>query len=148
MKSNCINWENSTTKLQALQQRAVTASRNDLLLDRAILGAACSTAKRHMLRASAATLLIMTILVGTIWGAQDPVGSYVIEAMLWAGGFVFLGLAVDSSMTKFKWLLATGLALPILALLSSGQAIEFSIIAAVLVAVWAGYAIIAGWKLK
>lgn len=148
MKSNCINWENGTVELQTLQQQTATASSNHVLLDKAVLGAAYSAAKHHVLRASAATLLILTILVGTIWGSQDPVGSYVIEAVFWAGGFVFLGLAVDSSMTMFKWLLTTGLALPTLALLSSEQAIEFSIIAAVLVAVWVGYAIITGWKLK
>lgn len=116
------------------------------MVNKAVMEAVYSTAKQQVLRASAATLVIMTILVGAIWGSQDPMASRLIEVMLWAGGFVFLALAVDSNTPRSIWLLATGVALPILALLGSGQAIEFTLIAAVLVAIWAGYAIISGWK--
>jgi hypothetical protein len=55
---------------------------------------------------------------------------------LWASGFIFLALAIDSEKPAVGLQLATGIALPVLALLSSRVAGEFAIIAAVVVAAW------------
>jgi len=58
------------------------------------------------------------------------------------GHLVFLALAVESTKPNIGALLATGLALPVLAVLSNRMAPEFAIIAAVLVSAWIIHAIL------
>ena len=55
---------------------------------------------------------------------------------MWASGFIFLALAIDSEKQTIGWLFATGIALPVLAMLSSYVAVEFAVVAAVIVAAW------------
>ena len=106
-----------------------------------------SVATRQLVRASAVTLLVMAILVGALLGTQYLAATGIMEAMICAAGLVFLGLAVESSTPWFKPLLLTGLALPVLALLSFNQAIEFTVLAAVIVATWAATGLLKAWKL-
>lgn len=66
-----------------------------------------------------------------------------IQASLPTTGFVFLALAINSGKASARWLLAaTGLALPLLAQLSTGGAQEFTIMAAILLALWISNAIL------
>jgi hypothetical protein len=66
-----------------------------------------------------------------------------LQVLTWASGFVFLGLAVESESAELSILnLATGIALPVLALLSSRFAVELTIVAAALVAAWVAAAIL------
>lgn len=84
----------------------------------------------------------LAIIVGAVWAVTVPgLGQY-LQASLWASGFVFLALALDSTKPTVGWPLATGIALPVLALLSSRVAIEFAIVAALVVAVWVATSIL------
>lgn len=79
----------------------------------------------------------LAIIVGATWVATLPEQVIYLQATIWAAGFVFLGLALESESAEVSVLnLVTGLALPALALLSSRIAIEFVIVAATLVAAW------------
>ena len=79
----------------------------------------------------------LAIIVGATWVATLPEQVIYLQATIWAAGFVFLGLALESESAEVSILnLATGIALPGLAWLSSHIAIEFAIVAATLVAAW------------
>jgi hypothetical protein len=79
----------------------------------------------------------LAILVAAAWSSTDPQLEAYLHAGLWAAGFVYLALAVDSESRLDSLLLAaSGLALPVLALLGSRLAGEFAIVAAAVVAVW------------
>lgn len=80
----------------------------------------------------------LAIIVAATWLVTLPEQVIYLQATIWAAGFVFLGLALESESAEVSILnLATGIALPGLALLSSHIAIEFVIVAATLVAAWA-----------
>jgi len=83
----------------------------------------------------------LAVVVGAAWLITAPGLVVYLQATLWASGFVFLGLAIDSEKSVASLSLATGIALPILAVLSSRVAVEIAIIAAVLVAAWVAAAI-------
>jgi len=88
-------------------------------------------------RALLALLPAVAISLGATWLVSLPELVVFLQAALWAAGFVFVGLALESESVEVSILnLATGIALPVLALLSSRVAIEFAIIAATLVAAW------------
>ena len=80
-------------------------------------------------------------MVAAAWLITAPGLVVYLQATLWASGFVFLGLAIDSEKPVPSLSLATGIALPILTVLSSRVAVEIAIVAAVLVAVWVAAAI-------
>ena len=84
----------------------------------------------------------LAIIVGAAWAITLPSLEQFLQASLWASGFVFLALAIDSEKPTIGSLLATGLALPLLALLSSHVAGEFAIVAAVIVAAWVAASIL------
>ncbi len=84
----------------------------------------------------------LAIVVGAAWAITLPSLEQFLQASLWASGFVFLALAIDSEKPTVGWLLATGIALPALALLSSHVAGEFAIVAAVIAAVWVAASIL------
>ncbi len=94
--------------------------------------------KQYALRLLLAALPALTIVLGTAWIVSTFAAPGVLHAVLWAAGFVFLALAMESSKANAGALLATGLALPLLAILSSWVASEFAIIAAALIAAWVG----------
>ena len=99
-------------------------------------------------RALLALAPTLAILVGSAWLVNLPDVAVYLQALLGAGGFVFLALAVDSETPQTALLqLATGIALPVLAWLSSREATELALVAAALVAVWvAAWVIAAGWQ--
>lgn len=83
----------------------------------------------------------LAVVVGAAWlvGMTDLI--VYLQATLWASGFVFFGLALDSEKSTIGLSVATGFALPALALLSSRVAAEYAIVAAVIVAAWLAAAI-------
>ena len=84
----------------------------------------------------------LAIVVGAAWAITMPGLEQILEASLWASGFIFLAMAVDSERPAVGPLLFTGIALPVLALLSSRIAAEFTIVAAVLLAAWVAASIL------
>jgi hypothetical protein len=93
-------------------------------------------------RALLAAVVALAIVVGAAWLITLPEFAVYLQAALWAGGFVFVALAVESDSPLAAILqLATGTALPLLAWLSSREAVELAIVAAALVAAWVATAI-------
>ena len=79
----------------------------------------------------------LAIIVTAAWAIGGEQSARVLQAFIWAAGFVFLALAVEGARTKlFVRLLLTGLALPVFALLSYHVAVEFAVVGATLIAVW------------
>ena len=100
-------------------------------------------ALRLATRALLALAPALAILVGSAWLVDLPDAAVYLQAMLGTGGFVFLALAVDSDKALTALLqLATGIALPVLAWLSSREAVEIVLVASALVAVWVASGII------
>lgn len=84
----------------------------------------------------------LAIVVGAAWAITVPGAEQFLQASLWASGFVFLALAVDAERPTIGVPIATGIALPVLALLSLHVAGEFAIVAAVIVAAWVAASIL------
>lgn len=93
-------------------------------------------AKHLVLRLLLAALPALALVVGSAWLVSVFENPCVLQAAIWAAGFIFLALAMESGKTNVGALLATGLALPLLALLSARLAPEFAVLAAALMAVW------------
>jgi hypothetical protein len=121
MKSHTIEWSH----IEATRPAAELDSARRL---NRILGTAS--------RAFLAIVPALAIVVGAAWLANTPELTVFLQASLWAAGFLFLGLALDSDTPVNVLHLATGLVLPTLALLSSSIAVELAIVASVLVAAW------------
>ena len=118
-----------TIELPRLVQREYTAARHALPR----LGSAVGLTARLLLAMVPALILV----IGSTWVVTAPDLVPYLQAATWAAGFVFLGLAVESERSETALLLAiTGVALPVLAWLSSRVAVELAIVAATLVAVW------------
>ena len=127
MKTHTIEWLHSATPNRTL---SVPLAMN---LNRVLSQAA---------KAFSAFVPALAIVVGAAWAITIPSLEQILEASLWASGFIFLALAVDSEKPSVAPLLVTGLALPVLALLSSRVAAEFAIVAAVVVAAWVAASIL------
>lgn len=91
---------------------------------------------RIVSRAIVALVPAMAITVSAAWLVTMPDLVIYLQAALWTSGLVFFGLALDSEKTTIGFGLATGFALPVLALLSLNIAVEFSIAGVALVAAW------------
>ena len=117
---------------------------NDFLSRTAIAGSARTLNRALCLAAKGFTALVpaLAIVVGAVWAITVPGVEQFIQASLWASGFIFLALAIDSNKPTVGLTLATGIALPVLALLSSYVAGEFAIVAASLVATWVAASIL------
>jgi hypothetical protein len=100
-----------------------------------------NSATRVVSRAIVALIPALAMTVGAAWLVTMPDLVVYLQATLWASGFVFFGLALESEKATIGLSLATGFALPLLALLSSKVAVEISIIAVALVAVWIAAAV-------
>jgi hypothetical protein len=88
-------------------------------------------------RALLALVPALAIVVGAAWLITLPDLALFLQASIWAGGFIFLGLAIEAETAELSILnLATGIALPVLAQLSSSAGLELVIVAATLVAAW------------
>jgi hypothetical protein len=85
----------------------------------------------------------LAIIVAAAWAIGSEQSASILQATLWASGFVFLALALEGAPKKrFVGLLLTSLALPVLALLSYHVAVEFAVVGATLIAVWVAAAIV------
>jgi hypothetical protein len=85
----------------------------------------------------------LAVVVGATWLVNQPGEVVYLQALLWALGFVFVGLAIEAESAEMALLnLATGIALPVLAWLSDQVAIELAVVAATLVAAWVAAAIL------
>ena len=123
MKTHTIQW----TPFHTRDSRIVLHSPRPLY---AVLGLASG-----LLLAAAIALAILT---GAAWWVAQPELIVYLQALTWAGGFVFVALAVEAEGPRTALLyLATGIALPLLAWLSAQLATELAIVAAALVAAWA-----------
>jgi len=100
-----------------------------------------NSATRVVIRAIIALIPALALNVGAAWLVTMPDLVVYLQAALWTSGLVFFGLALESEKATIGLSLATGFALPLLALLSSKVAVEISIIAVALVAVWISAAI-------
>lgn len=89
-----------------------------------------------------AAVPVAFIMAASAWAIGTFNSAVVLEAIIWVTGFVFLALAMESRKLNFEGLLATGLALPVLALLSAHVAVEFAMLGAALIAGWVAAAII------
>ena len=128
MKSHSIEWSPITT----LEGRKVLNPTRQL---QGVL--------RLVTRAFLALVPALAIVVGAAWLITLPDLVLYLQALTWAGGFVFLGLALESdSVERFILNAATGIALPALALLSSRIGAELLIVAATLVAAWLAAALL------
>ena len=121
-----------------MKTHAIEWSQNDFPARTIIAGSARTLNRTLGLAAKGFTALVpaLAIVVGAAWAITLPGLEQFLQASLWASGFIFLALAVDSEKPTVGLQLATGIALPVLALLSSRVAVEFAILAAVIVAAW------------
>jgi dolichyl-phosphate-mannose--protein O-mannosyl transferase len=79
----------------------------------------------------------LAIIVAAAWAIGSEQSAHILQAIIWAAGFVFMALALEVAQTKRSiGLLLTGLALPVIALLSSHVAVEFAVVGATLIAAW------------
>jgi hypothetical protein len=120
MKTHSIDWA------------ARIASGSRFSLDTATLNRVFCLAARAFVALVPAMAIVTLAALATTMSSL----AVVLEASVWAAGFIFLALAIDSSRESVGMLLATGAILPILALLSSRVAVEFVIVAAAILAVW------------
>ncbi len=125
MKTHTIEWTNTNTQS--------TITRNPV--------GRVNSAMNLATKAFLALVPALAIVVGAAWLITAPGLVVYLQATLWASGFVFMGLAIDSEKSVASPSLATGIALPILAVLSSRVAVEIALVAAVLVAAWVAAAI-------
>jgi len=93
--------------------------------------------RTYGLRLLLAAVPALAIIAGTVWVVSDALEPpRVLQALVWAAGFIFLALALDAGKRNTVAVLVTGLALPALAILSAFIATEFLIIATALIAAW------------
>ncbi len=93
-------------------------------------------ASRLATKGLTALLPALALIVASAWAINAPNLEPFLQASLWAAGFIFLALAIESEKPTVGLLLTTGIVLPVLALLSSRVAGEFAIVGAALVATW------------
>ena len=126
MKSHAIEW----SSIRDRDNRIVLHPPRDVPRK---LGGVLKVAKRTLLALVAAA----AVVVGAAWLVTLPEWAPYLQAAFWAGGFMFLALAIESDEPLAALLqLAIGIALPLLAWLSSRVAVELAIVAAALVAAW------------
>jgi len=126
MKTHTIEWTN-------INNHSTTTARNPV--------GRVNSAMNLATKAFLALVPALAIVVGAAWLIAAPGLVVYLQVTLWASGFVFLGLAIDSKKSVASLSLATGIALPILAVLSSRVAVEIAIVATVIVAAWVAAAI-------
>ena len=122
MKSQSVEWNRNTTG-RRLNLAPAIADRSDRAL-------------HSITRTTLALLPAFAIVIAAAWLVARPDLAVYLQATLWASGFVFLGLTFDARPFTAVLLGATGIALPVLALLSQAYATEIAIVGAMLVAVW------------
>ena len=122
MKTHSLEWPHIKTRHETVKLNSAVK-----------LGNIQNLARRLFVAAVPA----LAIIVGAAWAITVPSVEIVIQASIWAFGFIFLALAVEANRDQnYGWAIATGLALPILAILSSRVASEFLVVAAAVIATW------------
>jgi hypothetical protein len=101
------------------------------------------SATRLVSRVILALAPALVLVVGAAWLVTKPDLVVFLQAALWTSGFLFFGLALNSEKATIGLSLATGFALPLLAVWSNQVAVEISIVAVALVAAWIAAAIFA-----
>jgi hypothetical protein len=87
-------------------------------------------------RVARALLPGLALLVAANWAVAEPGMAVYLQAMLSAGSFVFLALAVESESSRSALAnLLTGIAMGLLTWMSGSLALELAIVATALVAV-------------
>lgn len=91
---------------------------------------------RRLARLALAGSAALLVIIAAAWMATTPSVNQYLSAGLWALGFAFFALALEVNIKRVLPLIATGIALPVLALLGSRLFVGFSILAAAVVAGW------------
>ena len=126
MKSHSIEWTFSDLTASAPRSRPVVRFHG---------------LNRLVSRTLVAALPALAIVLAAVWLASTPALAIYLQATLWASGFLFFGLALDAGHRTAVAALLSGIALLLLAYLSSSVAIEFAIIAAAIAAAWTATAV-------
>jgi len=126
MKTHSIQWTDINDSSTAISQNPVGS-----------INSVMHTATKAFL----ALVPALAVVVGSAWLVTVPDLVIYLQATLWASGFVFMGLSIDAEKPANALSLLTGIALPVLAVLSSRVAVEIAIIATALVAAWVAAAI-------
>jgi hypothetical protein len=126
MKTHSIEWTSLENRRSLNSAGAVTGLQRTL----------CAASDLFI-----AAVPALAIVVAAAWLASDPALAVFLQAALWASGFLFFGLAIDARSSHVIPLLASGFALPVLALLSRNGTLELAIVAAAIIASWVGFAI-------
>jgi hypothetical protein len=121
MKTPAIEWTGPEFK-----------KRHQRLIPAGGLSRATSGVSRVILALAPAAAMV----IFATWLVSLPGLVIYLQAGLWASGFVFFGLALESEKASIALSVITGFALPLLAWLSSTTSVEFLIIAVALVAAW------------
>jgi len=121
MKAQTIEWTNPDHSPGITRYNAV---------------AALNTIMQLAARGFLALVPALAIVVAAAWLVAAPDLVVYLQATLWASGFVFLGLAIDTEAPANGLSLLTAIALPVLTWLSAQLAVELAVAAATLVAVW------------
>ena len=87
-------------------------------------------------RLSIAGAAALAVVIAGTWAALTPSMAQVLSALLWGTGLLFFALAIETNIRRVLPVIATGLALPVLAVLGSRVAAEFSVAAVVILAAW------------
>ncbi len=100
-----------------------------------------TTCMHDVVTLSIAALTAAAVITLSVWAAAFGANP-VLGAGTWALGFIFLGLAVDRRGLSARLAMATGAALPVLALLQDRVSPGFMIVSGVLLAAWAGFIVL------
>lgn len=94
-------------------------------------------------RAAVALIPALAIVVAAALAVTTPGMAVYLQAALWASGFLFIALAMESDSPADAGInLVVGIALPVLTWLSARLAPELAVAAAALVAAWVAVAIV------
>ena len=87
-------------------------------------------------RAVLAVIILLTALVASLWAANIPEFARYFGVLMWAAGFVFFALALEPGVKKIWPYIATGFALPTLALLGNHASPGFLALAGATLGLW------------
>ena len=90
----------------------------------------------RLARWTLAFVVASAVMIPGIWAALTPEMGQYLSALLWGGGFLFFAVALGANIRRVMPVVGTGLALPVLAILGSRVAEEFSVLAVAWVAAW------------
>jgi len=134
MKTQSMEW---SPTLPATSTKPSTASAAGAAV-RQLAGLTRYAARALVALAAAGALVILAT-----WAVMQPQLAPYLQAVLWSLGFVFAALALEADAPQTALLqLATAVALPLLAFISSRVAPEVAIVAATLLAAWVVAAIL------